>query len=166
MPALWPIVVGPPCHMVCLLSITPGQGLDLDLSWNHGFSPSFQGKLLFPSIFQVGSTWNHQDNNLFLYDGWHHQHANGQSPTIICHQNKLFWWVFWCHWNAVWWKDCTASTIMVLSLWWLGKEFPSHTYHLYYGTIIHSSHHRSRLIAVWWVPWYPSHKARYDRYQA
>ncbi len=28
-------------------------------------------------------------------------------------------------------------------------------YHQYDDTIIHSSHHRSRLIAVWWVPWYP-----------
>ena len=55
----------------------------------------------------------------------------------------------------VWWKGHIFSTIVVLSLQWLGTDFSSHTYHQYDGTIIHSSHCRSRVIAVWWVPWYP-----------
>jgi len=65
--------------------------------------------------------------------------------------------IFSCvrHWCAVWWKHHTASTIIVLSLRRLGKEFPSCMYHLYHSTIAYSSRRSSRLIAVWWVPWYP-----------
>jgi len=44
---------------------------------------------------------------------------------------------------------------MVLNLQWIWKDFSSCKYHQYNGTIIHGSCRRSRLIAVWWVPWYP-----------
>ncbi len=55
----------------------------------------------------------------------------------------------------VWWKYRIMGTIVVLNLRWLQKEFSSRTYHQYDGTIHHDSCHRSRLIVVWWVPWYP-----------
>jgi len=46
------------------------------------------------------------------------------------------------------------GTTIVLNLRRLRKEFSSRMYHQYDGTIIHGIHHRSRLIAIWWVPWY------------
>ncbi len=57
---------------------------------------------------------------------------------------------------GIWYGGSTVyPTIVVLNLRWLRKEFSSHTYHQYDGTTIHGIHHRSRLIVVWWVPWYP-----------
>jgi len=45
--------------------------------------PQFPGETMIPPISQVGSTWNHLDNDYFPYIGQHHQHADGQSSTII-----------------------------------------------------------------------------------
>ena len=64
------------------------------------------------------------------------------------------------------WKYHIVSTTMVLNLRWLWKEFSSHMYHQYDGTIIHDSRRRPRLIIVWWVAWYPSYGTWYDRSQA
>jgi len=44
---------------------------------------------------------------------------------------------------------------VVLSLWKLGEEFPSFTYRMYHGTPAYGTCCSSRLIVVWWVPWYP-----------
>jgi len=134
LPVIWsvhhPSVLGDVIH-----------GLDLDLAWNYGFSPSFQGKPLFPSIFQVSSTWNHPDNYRIPYGGRHHWHADGRSPTTVCHRNMLFQWLFrcLCHWKAIQWKHHIASTIMVLSLRRLWGEFPSRTYRIYHGTPAYST---------------------------
>jgi len=122
MPDLWPII-GATFIVIYPSSVIPwwchsGSWWQPDLETS--ISPCFQAILPFPPHVQVDSMWNHPDNVHFLYSGQHHWHANGQSPTIIHHWNKLFqwifWWIFWCihHWNAVRWKDCTASTIVVL----------------------------------------------------
>ncbi len=104
-----------------------------------------------------GSTWNYPNKDPFLYIGIHHQHANGRSSDHVRHRHTLFRPLFRlvCHRNMVRWKDRIMGTTVVLNLRWLWKEFPSRMYHQYDGTIIHSIHRRSRLIAVWWVPGTP-----------
>jgi len=96
--------------------------------------------------------WNYLDNYHFSCGGQCHWHANGWSFTIICHWNKLFQWLFQCvlhHRNAIWWKCHIASTILVLSLWQLGKGFPSCMCHLYHSTPAYSTYHSSRLIVIY-----------------
>ncbi len=85
-----------------------------------------------------------------LYIGIRHWHANGWSSDHIHHQNMLFQPLFQPihHRNTVWWKCHIASTILVLSLWQLGQEFPSCMYCQYHGTIAHASDCSSRLVVI------------------
>jgi len=134
------------------------QDPDLDLTWNLVFSPSFQEIRPFPLHSRVSSTWNHPTTNRFPYGGRRHRHADGRSPTIVRHRNTLFRWIFRCvrHRNTVRWKGRTSSTIVVLSLRWLGKEFPSRTYRIYHGTPAYGTCRSSRLIAVYYGTMVPN----------
>jgi len=142
----------------CLSSLMTSSMVWMKTRPGNMVSPSFQGKLLFPLVYQVGSMWNHLDNHCFSYVGQCHQHAGSQSTSLIHNWNMLFQWVFQCvhHWNAVRWKGYIVSTIVVLSLWSLGGKFPPSMYQSYHSTIIaYGNHHIARLIVIWWVPWYP-----------
>jgi hypothetical protein len=103
-----------------------------------------------------GSTWKHPKKDLFSYSR-RHRHADGGSSTIVRHRHGLFRPLFRPvrHRNMVRWKGRIPSTTVVLNIRRLRKEFSSRTYHQYDGTTIHGIHRRSRLIVVWWVPWYP-----------
>ncbi len=125
------------------------HSLDLDLAWDYVFPLSFQGKLLFPSIFRVSSTWNHPDKDHFLYSGWCHWHANGWSASTIVWYVIITSYSDGHHRNAIRWKYHKSSTIVVLNLWWLGN-FPLSMYHLYHSTSFYGSGHTSRLTVVYY----------------
>ena len=72
-----------------------------------------------------GSTWNYPDKDPFSYDCRRHWHYDGRSISIVRHWKTLFRWIFRliCHRKAVRWKRRIASTILVLDLQQLGRNF-------------------------------------------
>ncbi len=148
------IIVGAPGRIVCPLFVRSWSGFDRFPMHRPSFSPDSHRNQTFPHILHVGSMWKLHFHRSMPYVGQRHRHADGRSSYGLCHRHMQCQSIFprIRHWHSVRWKRCMASTIVVLSLQWLGKEFPSCTYHMYHGTIAYSSHHSSRLTAVWWVP--------------
>jgi len=151
------IVVGAPGRIVCPSSVRSWSGLGQLPTHRPSFSPDSRRNRPFPHVSHVGSTWKLHSHRNLPYVGRRHRHADGRSSDGLRHWHTRCRWILPCprHRRAVRWKHRTASTIVVLSLRRLGKEFPSSTYHSYHGTVAYSSHRSSRLIAVWWLPWYP-----------
>jgi len=77
------------------------------------------------------SPWLHDDFHVEpLYWGHpyvcrRHRHANDRVLISVRHRNMLFRWVFRCvrHRKAVCWKSCTTSTILVLGLQGVPRNF-------------------------------------------